>query len=50
MLSNNALSQHTYKAMFLQIHVRNVVGRNSFPTKKTESTHFIISAHTTIRE
>ena len=27
MLSKNALSQLTYKATFLQIHVRNVVGR-----------------------
>jgi len=27
MLSNNALSQHTYSSKFLQIHVRNVVGR-----------------------
>jgi hypothetical protein len=27
MLSNNALLQHTYWVTFLQIHVRNVVGR-----------------------
>jgi len=27
MLSNSALSQHTYRSKFLQIHIRNVVDR-----------------------